>query len=62
MNTDCSKCGAAEQPLSRAKGSSPMVALFNSAFITTAYRCLQCGHWNNLKRRKGFKEWKASQQ
>lgn len=25
----------------------------------TEYLCMACGHWNNLKRRKGYKEWDA---
>ena len=28
-------------------------------FDTTAYRCRQCDHWNDLKRCKGWKEPKA---
>jgi hypothetical protein len=25
----------------------------------TGFRCKQCGHWNDLKRRKGYAEWDA---
>ncbi len=52
MNTDCSKCKAA---MSQPKKSS-LSGMFSAAtFTITGYRCAHCGHWNNLKRRKGYK-------
>lgn len=53
MNTDCKKCGAPMQPLSRMRDGMP-------DFFTTAYRCVKCGHWNDFKRRKGYAEYKAA--
>jgi hypothetical protein len=38
----------------------PLAELFGKG-VTTGYRCGYCGHWNSLKRRKGFAEWKMSQ-
>lgn len=50
MNTDCSKCkGPMSAPPPRA----------GARFLVTAYRC-DCGHWNDLKRRKGYAEWHAA--
>jgi hypothetical protein len=46
MNTDCTKCSAAWRPIPG----------YGRRFFTTAYRC-QCGHWNDLKRRKGYAEY-----
>lgn len=48
-DTDCRKCGAPMGRIGRSAGTSiidkmPMTIL--------AYRCDQCGHWNDLKRRK----------
>lgn len=52
MNTNCSKCGAPMPPTPKPTVDSP---LNFARFIITAYRCEQCGHWNDLKRRKGWK-------
>lgn len=54
MNSDCKKCRA---PMRAVPASSSFLGI---AIITTGYRCKECGHWNNLKRRKGYVEWKAA--
>lgn len=55
-DTDCRKCKAPMKPWPKAKGSH---AINTVPVTTTAYRC-DCGHWNNLKRRKEFKAQRAA--
>lgn len=55
MNSDCKKCRA---PMRAVPASSSFLGIA----IITGYRCKECGHWNDLKRRKGYVEWKAAQQ
>ncbi len=54
MNTDRKKCGA---PMP--DDTPEMRSGFLAKFMTMAYRCRHCGKWNDLKRRKGWKEPKA---
>lgn len=51
MNTDCSKCKAPMPELPKPNSRDPISLM---SFKITAYLCKQCGHWNNLKRRKGW--------
>lgn len=44
-NTDCRKCGA---PMPEPKCKDR----YAGSFTVTSFRCPQCGHVNNLKRRK----------
>lgn len=58
MNTDCSKCKTPMPSLPAPKfNGNPMNA---ASFTVTAYACQVCGHWNDLKRRKGFKTAKPT--
>lgn len=51
MNTDCKKCGAKMRPL----GQRGFKIIPSEMYFTiTGYLCAECGHWNDLKRRKGF--------
>jgi ribosomal protein L40E len=52
-DTDCRKCGAAMRDLQPARGAAPINRV---AFIVTAYRCKNCDHWNDLKKRKKNKK------
>lgn len=52
MNTNCTKCKAPMPPIPKSKGISPLDLM---AMTLTGYRCSVCDHWNDLKRRKGFK-------
>jgi DNA-directed RNA polymerase subunit RPC12/RpoP len=55
MNTNCSKCNAemrTDKPI-----KSGIFARMPA--LITGYRCSKCGHWNNLKRRKGYAEYKS---
>lgn len=46
-DTDCRKCG---EPM---PAPAPMKGILAHAkFTLTAYRCMKCGHWNDLKKRK----------
>ncbi len=47
-DTDCRKCGAEMPPVHHHAAGFLRAA----DFVTTAYRCSKCGHWNNLKSRK----------
>ena len=59
MKTDCSKCGSLIPVVT--KGSHDQGVMGRVKFIMTGYVCKTCGKSNDLKRRKGFKEW-ADQQ
>lgn len=48
LSTECSKCKAAMPNLAQA-------LMFGSKMKITGYLCPECGHWNNLKRRKWFR-------
>lgn len=52
MNTACTKCKATDGERSFSMGRFGIV-------LTTGYRCKHCGHWNDLTRRKGWKEYKT---
>lgn len=53
VDSSCRKCKAAMRTLSKAQG----IGSIHYARITiTGYICEYCGHWNDLKRRKGWKE------
>lgn len=52
MNLACTKCKAPMPPPPTMRGP-----LAGARFMTTAYRCAKCDHWNDLKKRKGFKEY-----
>ncbi|MBS1170126.1 MAG: hypothetical protein H6R01_1044 [Burkholderiaceae bacterium] len=54
MDTSCKKCKAAITPPPKPKGTSPIATM---KMTITGYRCEKCGHWNDLKRRKGFAEY-----
>lgn len=51
FDTSCRNCGAPIPPISK---TAPIYY-----GLTTAYRCA-CGHWNDLKRRKGWAEYYAN--
>lgn len=54
LMTECSKCGAEMPPLARAAKAT---GIFDRILMEiTGYRCGECGHWNNLKTRKWWKE------
>lgn len=55
MRTECSKCNA---PM---PAPAPSAAGWLNHGVTTGYQCKECGHWNNLKRRNGYVEWKLKQ-
>jgi len=53
LNTDCKKCGT---PMSVPKNDNTSKSIIRRLTVTiTNYRCEKCGHWNDLKRRKGWK-------
>ena len=56
MNSNCSKCGDGMPQYKPANGWIGAIQ-----FVTVSYRCLGCGHWNNLKRRNGYAEWAKSE-
>ena len=39
-------------PIKKSLDSGPWA---NAPMLITTYACQKCGHWNNLKRRKGWK-------
>lgn len=49
VNTDCSKCKAPMPPPPKPIGCSPIEMM---PMTITAYLCPECGHVNDLKRRK----------
>ena len=49
MNTDCLKC---KFPMPEPPKPSGRSALDLVKMTITGYRCENCGHWNDLKRRK----------
>lgn len=55
LNTDCSKCGA-KMTLMPAMRSTTTIEIMASRMTITGYLCKACDHWNNLKRRKGWKK------
>ena len=52
LGTECSKCGAAMPPLVQASQG----ILAHLKVTVTGYLCKECGHFNNLKRRKFMRE------
>ncbi len=54
FNSSCSKCGRDMPPVHRPTG----MPFPSWGFITTGYLC-ECGHYNDIKRRKGWKEYKG---
>lgn len=47
----CSKCKAEMTPLEKTSG------VFGGLVMTvTGYLCQNCGHWNDLKRRKAWRQ------
>jgi hypothetical protein len=52
LSTECSKCGAAMPALARASHGW----LSNVKLVITGYLCKECGNWNNLKKRKWWRE------
>ena len=50
----CSKC---KTPMAEKMNKAPTGIFGGAKFRVTAFLCENCGHWNNLKRRKS---WKAS--
>lgn len=54
LTTECSKCKAEMPALARA--SSGFLA--HTKMTITGYLCKECGHWNDLKRRKWFRDSK----
>lgn len=52
--TECNKCGKEMPPIPKATGR-----FANVVFTPTGFRC-ECGHWNDLKKRKWFKEQSVS--
>ena len=48
-STDCSKCKA---PMTEPPKTKRENTLSGVKFTVTAYLCSQCGHWNDLRRRK----------
>lgn len=55
MKTECSKCQTAMPP--ERKHDNPWLNLG----VVTGYKCKSCGHWNNLKRRRGYAAWREKQ-
>lgn len=59
LGTECAKCYAEMPALARASSGIGAGVFANKVeMIITGYLCKECGHWNNLKRRKWFKEKK----
>lgn len=55
FSTDCKGCGEPMVEPPHAKSGW----LAHAKSITTGYLCKKCNHWNDLKRRKGWAEYKA---
>jgi hypothetical protein len=49
LHTDCWGCGASMPDVPAAKSDSPLDRV---SFTLTGFRCLRCGHFNDLKRRE----------
>jgi hypothetical protein len=49
LGTECAKCLAAMPELARVGG-------WLGNMTITGFLCKECGHWNDLKRRKWWKE------
>lgn len=56
MKTECSECKA---PMPTMSKSDLMHLRLNG--VSQGYCCKVCGHWNNLKRRRGFAAWREKQ-
>jgi hypothetical protein len=58
VDTDCRKCKSAmvtPRPPKSGEVPFPAIALeaiYQVTVKVTGYRCLKCGHWNDLTRRK----------
>lgn len=52
LDTSCKKCKAPMKPLPRPDGR-PISSIEAVRIRITGYLC-DCGHWNDLKRRKGW--------
>jgi cbb3-type cytochrome oxidase cytochrome c subunit len=57
FDTSCRQCHA----LMPRAPQAPDRDRFAAAVVLTEYRCDECGHWNDLKRRKGWKEYRDGQ-
>ena len=55
MDTRCKKCNLPCPYTERTNKA-------NGKMIITGFYCKACGHWNNFKRRKGYKDWMRSMQ
>ena len=56
LNTDCTKCKAPMPTAVKARHG----LLSNMPMLTTAYVCPACDHYNDLTRRKGWREHKSA--
>lgn len=54
LKDECSKCGAEMTQPTKLKDR-----FANCKMTITGYLCKHCGHWNNLKTRKWFRNNKA---
>ncbi len=61
MKTECSKCQAAMQPPKQPPASDSPWPGHAAVFVVTGYKCSACGHFNDLKRRRGFAAWRSQQ-
>lgn len=57
FDSSCKKCRTAMK-----EGPRLIGAFANLPYTITGYRCDECGHWNDLKKRKGYKQWSGSHQ
>jgi len=57
LNTDCLKCGMPMPQIPPAPSDHP---IYRFRFIPTGFLCPKCGHFNDLKGRNGWKEFKEN--
>lgn len=61
MKTECSKCQAAMPPPKQPPASESPWPGHAAVFVVTGYKCKACGHFNDLKRRRGYAAWRSKQ-
>lgn len=59
FNPDCKKC---RSPFPKNKTFGGNNAFSKCRFFIHEYKCLNCGHYNILTKRKGYKEWDKERQ
>jgi hypothetical protein len=62
MNTDCLKCNTPMKMPDLKRSASVSGSIYRARIIITEYICHICKHHNDLKRRKGWKEYYAEKQ